>query len=169
MPPQGSAQQASADPLTLTRRMHIKAAEIERVLRLLARVDVTDDRPRLLGDQKAASRFFNLHVQDRNRVLGIGDFRNTTGTKRGVVGRVPGFDKQTTDRRHIGLDSGADDQCQTQAPCRISGSALPSCVMPSTSTCSEPIIQSTWIRLVLAPRAISASLPVAPPSVKHLL
>ncbi len=106
MPPLGSVQQASADPLTLTRQMHIKAAEIERVLRLLARVDVTDDRPRLLGDQKGASRFFNLHAQDRNRVPGIGDFRNISGTNRGIVGRVPGFDKQTTDRRHIGHDGG---------------------------------------------------------------
>ena len=45
----------------------------------------------------------------------------------------------------------------THSPWRISGSAVPSAVMPSTSVSAEPIIQSTWMRLRLAPAAASAA------------
>ena len=43
------------------------------------------------------------------------------------------------------------------SPRRITGSTVPDAVTPSTSSSADPIIQSTWIRLVLAPRAASSS------------
>lgn len=53
----------------------------------------------------------------------------------------------------------------THSPARITGTAAPAASRPSTSTSPEPIIQSMWIRLVLAPRrASSSSGAVVPPS-----
>src|ERR687894_679197 len=57
----------------------------------------------------------------------------------------------------------------THSPPRIRGSACPSAVMPSTSTWSDPIIQSMWIRLRFEPRAASSSSLMAPPPRMHLL
>ena len=57
-------------------------------------------------------------------------------------------------RRRAGIDHRVRP---THSPWRISGSAVPSAAMPSTSVSAEPIIQSTWMRLRLAPAAASAA------------
>jgi hypothetical protein len=45
----------------------------------------------------------------------------------------------------------------THSPARITGSESPVALTPPTSMRFDPIIQSTWIRLVFAPRAASCS------------
>lgn len=58
----------------------------------------------------------------------------------------------------------------THSPRRITGAAVPSGAIPSTSMSAEPIIQSMWMRLRFAPRAArSSSERPAPPLRKHLL
>ena len=52
-------------------------------------------------------------------------------------------------------------------PPRISGSAVPVAVMPSMSSFSDPIIQSTWMRLSLAPLAASCWGVSLSPSRRH--
>ena len=64
--------------------------------------------------------------------------------------------------------AGCGNSPYTHSPLRISGSAVPSTCRPSTSISAEPIIQSMWMRLELAPRAASSSGDSADPPRMHL-
>ncbi len=60
------------------------------------------------------------------------------------------------------------DNQLAHSPLRITGSRVPSALMPSTSIWPEPIIQSIWIRLELPPCALICSGVRFAPSIKHL-
>ena len=67
----------------------------------------------------------------------------------------------------VGAGVAVDDdgsRGHAHSPARMTGSDWPLGRMPSTSISLEPIIQSMWMRLVLAPRrASSSSLASVPP------
>lgn len=90
-----------------------------------------------------------------------GDLRDLGSLARGLTLGVVAQKGAARPMRRVGQAA--------HSPARIRGSARPSASSPSTSTSAEPIIQSTWMRLRLPPRATKSSSPSVSPSRKHFL
>ena len=90
-------------------------------------------------------------VQDR-----VGQAVGASMVISGTIAIVPAWYLFVPDASHLGT---------AQLPARMSGSVVPSCRTPSTSSRAHPIMKSTCVMLLLPPaRSNSSSVMLSPPS-----